>query len=160
MGFGYKGLVFFRNNEHGKGLTVSKWVLINCLKIPQMPQNLSAQIVCPSPKVWNFDEKRLHCVSVVRVSWYVVGTLCSRCLRTTFFDWNQCNHKNWVPSISVPLKPLFWFRSDTETKTQIDRYFRLIPKPKRKNLVTDSMGYFFDHKRAPKSKFAAKYSIV
>ena len=34
-----------------KGLTVPKWVLIVWLKIPQMPQNLSAQFVCPSPKV-------------------------------------------------------------------------------------------------------------
>ena len=41
-----------------KGLTVPKWVLINWPKIPQMPQNLSAQIVCPSPKVWDFDEKK------------------------------------------------------------------------------------------------------
>ena len=49
-----------------KGLTVPKWVLINRPKIPQMPQNLSAQIVCPSPKVWDFDEKRLHWASVVR----------------------------------------------------------------------------------------------
>jgi hypothetical protein len=24
------------------------------------PQNLFAQIVCPSQKVWDFDEKRLH----------------------------------------------------------------------------------------------------
>ena len=24
----------------------------------QMPENLSAQIVCPSPIVWDFDEKR------------------------------------------------------------------------------------------------------
>jgi hypothetical protein len=43
-----------------KGLTVPKWVLIDCLKIPQMPQKLSAQIVClvcPSPEVWGFDEK-------------------------------------------------------------------------------------------------------
>ena len=37
-----------------KGLTVPKWVLINWLK---MAQNLFAQIVCRSPKVWNFDEK-------------------------------------------------------------------------------------------------------
>ena len=50
-----------------KGLTVPKWVLINLSKISQMPQNLSAQIVCPSPKVWDFDEKRLHWASVVRV---------------------------------------------------------------------------------------------
>ena len=49
-----------------KGLTVPKWVLINWLKIPKMPQNLSAQIVCSSPKVWNFDDKRLHWASVVR----------------------------------------------------------------------------------------------
>ena len=30
-----------------------------------MPPNLSAQIVCPNPKVWDFDEKRLHWASVV-----------------------------------------------------------------------------------------------
>ena len=49
-----------------KGLTVPKWVLINRPKIPQMSRNLYAQIVCPSPKVWDFDEKRLHWASVVR----------------------------------------------------------------------------------------------
>ena len=32
-----------------------------------MPQNLSAQIVGPNPKVLDFDEKRHHCPSVVRV---------------------------------------------------------------------------------------------
>ena len=41
-----------------KGLTVPKRVLINRPKISQMPQNLSAQIVCSSPKVWDFDEKK------------------------------------------------------------------------------------------------------
>jgi hypothetical protein len=41
-----------------KGLTVPKWVLIGRLKIPQMPQNLSAQFVCPSPKVLDFNEKK------------------------------------------------------------------------------------------------------
>ena len=48
-----------------KGLTIPKWVLINWLKITQIPQNLSAKIVCLSPKVWGFDGKRLHWVSVV-----------------------------------------------------------------------------------------------
>ena len=48
LGFGYKGLVLCKNNvwlmeNRNKGLTVPKWVLINWLKIPQMPQNLSAQ---------------------------------------------------------------------------------------------------------------------
>ena len=40
LGFGYKGLVFCRNNDWlienmDKGLTVQKWVLINCLKMPK-----------------------------------------------------------------------------------------------------------------------------
>ena len=48
-----------------KGLTVPKWVLIVWSKIPQMPQNLSAQFVCLSPKVLNFNEKKLHWASVV-----------------------------------------------------------------------------------------------
>ena len=41
-----------------KGLTVPKWVLIVWPKIPKMPQNLSAQFVCPSPKVLDFNEKK------------------------------------------------------------------------------------------------------
>ena len=49
-----------------KGLIVPKWVLIVWLKIPQMLQNLSAQFVCPSPKVLDFNGKRLHWASVVR----------------------------------------------------------------------------------------------
>ena len=51
-----------------KGLTVPKWELINWPKIPQMPAKISAQIVGPSPKVWDFDEKRLPWASVVRES--------------------------------------------------------------------------------------------
>ena len=54
------------SNLMDKELTVPKWVLINLPKVPQMPQNLSAPIVCPSPKVWHFDEKVLHWASVVR----------------------------------------------------------------------------------------------
>ena len=42
-----------------KGLTVPKWVLIVWLKIPRIPQNLSAQFVCPSPKVLDFNEKKV-----------------------------------------------------------------------------------------------------
>ena len=48
-------------NMH-KELTVPKW--------PKIPQNLFAQIVCPSPKVRDFDEKRLHWPSIVRVDAY------------------------------------------------------------------------------------------
>ena len=43
-----------------KGLTVPKWVLRVWPKIPQVPQNLSAQNVCPSPKV--LDLKKKLCV--------------------------------------------------------------------------------------------------
>ena len=49
-----------------KGLTVPKWVLKNQTKVPKMPKNLSAQIVYPCTKVWDFDEKRLYWASVVR----------------------------------------------------------------------------------------------
>ena len=49
-----------------KGLTIPKKVLINWVKIPQMPQNLSAQIVGLSPQFWDFDKKKgLHWASVV-----------------------------------------------------------------------------------------------
>ena len=47
------------NGEHGKRLIVPKWVLIVWLKIPNMPQTLSAQFVCPKPKALDFNEKRL-----------------------------------------------------------------------------------------------------
>ena len=44
-----------------KVLTISKWVP----KLPQTPQNLFAQFVCPSPKVLDFNGKRLHWASVI-----------------------------------------------------------------------------------------------
>ena len=40
--------------------SVPKWVWIL-----QMPQKISDQNVCPSPKVWDFGEKRLHWAYVV-----------------------------------------------------------------------------------------------
>ena len=63
-----KGLVFCRNNgwimeNLNKEPIVQKWVLINRRKILQ---TFSAQFVCPSPKVWNFDDKRPHWASVIR----------------------------------------------------------------------------------------------
>ena len=39
-------------------------------KIPQMPQDLSAQFVCSSPKVLDFSEKRLHWASILRDKTY------------------------------------------------------------------------------------------
>ena len=55
-----------------KELTVPKLVLIVWPKMPQIPQNLSVQLVCPSPKVLDFNEKRLHWASVVRDNPYVL----------------------------------------------------------------------------------------
>ena len=63
-----------------KGLTVPKWVLIVQSKIPQIPQNLSDQFVCPSPKVLYINEKRFHLVSVVR------GFYCAYAVHTVIFD--------------------------------------------------------------------------
>jgi hypothetical protein len=62
-----------------KGLTVPKWVLISWQKIPPMPQNLSAQFVCPSPKVLDFNKKKLHWVSVVRMLNYGAERLFQSC---------------------------------------------------------------------------------
>ena len=62
-----------------KGLTVPKWMQMVWLKTPQMSQNLSAQFVCPSPKVWDFNEKMLHWASVVRVWVHTKGQLISKC---------------------------------------------------------------------------------
>ena len=61
-----------------KGLTLPRRVLIIGQKYPQ---NLSAQIVCPSPKDWEFDEKRLHWVFIVRAPPYY----CSHVFISTIF---------------------------------------------------------------------------
>ena len=53
-----------------KGLTIPKWVLIVWPKMPQMPQNLSAQFVCPGPKILDFNEKKASLV--VRSPWCTV----------------------------------------------------------------------------------------
>ena len=47
-----------------KKLTVLKWGMINRPNIPKCPK-MSAQIICPSPKACDFDDHRLHWVSVV-----------------------------------------------------------------------------------------------
>ena len=68
---GYKGLVLCKNNgwiieKMDKRLAVPKWVLTVWPKIHQMPQHLSAQFVCPGPKIMDFNEKEPHWASVVR----------------------------------------------------------------------------------------------
>ena len=48
-----------------KGLTVPKWVWP--INTPNAPEYISTQFVCPSPKVLDFNEKRLRWASAVRV---------------------------------------------------------------------------------------------
>ena len=44
-----------------KGLTVPK---MGADKLAENTPN-APKLICPSPKVWDFDEKRIHCASVV-----------------------------------------------------------------------------------------------
>ena len=63
------------------GLTLPKCVIIVRPKIPQTPQNLSAQFVCPSTKFLDVNEKRLYWTSVVRgtyITYLVAGTNVAR----------------------------------------------------------------------------------
>ena len=52
--------------KHGQGTQCTKIFADSLAKNPQMPQNLSAQFVSRSPKVLDFNEKRLHWAFVVR----------------------------------------------------------------------------------------------
>jgi hypothetical protein len=45
------------NGKHGKGTHCTK---MGADKLAENTPNLSAQNVCPKPKVWDFDEKRLQ----------------------------------------------------------------------------------------------------
>ena len=45
-----------------KGLPVPKWVLIVWSENTKNAQ----KFICPSPNLWDFNEKRLHWASVVR----------------------------------------------------------------------------------------------
>ena len=83
--------------DMAKGLTVPKLVLINRLKIPQ---NLSAQFVCSSPKVLDFNEKKASLG--VRSPWFPLTShnCCdiSR-LRLGTLDTNSFIHANFQQPI-------------------------------------------------------------
>ena len=72
-----------------KGLTVPKWVLINRGKYPKC-----LKICLPSPNIWNFDEKRFHRASLVRVFSY------GRRIQPTFQVWSTTfNLPNFLPTL-------------------------------------------------------------
>ena len=90
-----------------KGLTVPKWMLIVCLKIPKMAQNLSAQFVCPRPKVLDFNEKRLHW-AYVRGPWSRGQTMDAQFrlypTKPKYYGLKSaaCNLKNWSIGETLP----------------------------------------------------------
>ena len=95
-----------------KGLTVPKWVLIVQPKIPQMPQNLSAQFVCPSPKFLDFKEKRIHWASIVHGQ--------GQCTKQKSKNPTIFNIIRWVAGTIISVtkrliiqasQPLFYFQS-------------------------------------------------
>ena len=45
--------------KHGQGIHCTKTGADGSAEIPKMPQNLSAQFVCSSPKVLDFNEKKI-----------------------------------------------------------------------------------------------------
>ena len=58
-------------------------------------------------------------------------------------------------------KPIFWFRSHTKTTIQNGRYFQADVLTTWNHISSHWLyGVFFHHKRALKTKFAAKSSIV
>ena len=69
-----------------------------------MDQNLSARIVCPSPKVWDFDEKRLHWASVVRGRKHVV-------LSSSRLQYQNYRCDGFVQYL-LTLRLDFWLRAD------------------------------------------------
>ena len=54
-------------NKHGQGTHSTKMGADKSAENTPNAPKLSAQIVCPSPNVWEFDEKRLHWESGVRI---------------------------------------------------------------------------------------------
>ena len=54
------------DRKHEQGTHCTKIFADQLAENTQMPQNISALIVWPSPKDWDFHEKMLHWASVVR----------------------------------------------------------------------------------------------
>ena len=61
--------------SHGQGTHSAKIVLIARLKIPQVPQNILVQFVCPNLKVWDFWNKKVSlgvrspCTTWLKMGW-------------------------------------------------------------------------------------------
>ena len=182
FGYGYKGLVFCRNNgwkmeNMDTGITVPKWMLIVWPKILQIPQNLSAQFLCPSPNVLDFNEKRLHWASVVREHCYHNGALAyfkvSRrvfwnlnvCCRYIYIDWKSWKiiYKMWWykkihrwhlhvnNDLNSLCKCIYHLQKEIETHSSLKLIECLAEKPSTRYL------FFFQHLFSQKDNFNLKY---
>ena len=114
------------NMDKGR-LTVPKWVLIVPQKYSQMPQNLSVQFVCPSPKVLNFIENRLHWASEVRDgkgSWNgVVDDF--RLLKLSSTHWGKNTFEVAIKSLQNIFSKLSIFETSDETFENISYKLRI-----------------------------------
>ena len=61
-----QGQLSLINGRHGQGNHCTK---MGTAKLAENTPN-AAKLICPTLKVWDFDEKRLHWASVVRVLMY------------------------------------------------------------------------------------------
>ena len=75
------------NGKHRQRTHSTKMVADELAENTPNALNLSAQIFCPYPNVWDFDEKRLHWASLVRV------------LTDIIFNATGRNLENFVESI-------------------------------------------------------------
>ena len=80
MGCVYRCLVFCRNNSWimenmDTEDTIPKWVLIVWPKLTQMPQNISAQNVCPSPKKFSLGVRSSWSYWLFHGAWIERGSM-------------------------------------------------------------------------------------
>ena len=59
------------NGKHGQGTHCTKMGADSLAENTPNSHNLSAQFVCPSPKVLDLNEKRLHWASVVQFQFWL-----------------------------------------------------------------------------------------
>ena len=64
--YGHMKAKWLSNGKHGQGTHYTKMGADSLAENTRNAHNLSTQFVCSSPKVLDFNDKRLHRASVVR----------------------------------------------------------------------------------------------
>ena len=104
LGFIWDLYVFVKKQQpfifpfsHGQGTHSAKIVLIARLKIPQVPQNILVQFVCPNLKVWDFWNKKVSlgvrspCTTWLKMGWISFWNAFS------FFSCTYYSQNKWIP---------------------------------------------------------------